>query len=152
MGKRSGYQRTPLDIKPGRIILWAATTEQRAEVAAKAQYRGNGAHKTYPSPSKEWEPSLREGKSICWHFSSNEWSKLLELLRRAIVAGCVHAEFKGVFPTRVWAFINGKLHEARLHNPLLGEYHGFPLDYPEHYPSDPHDLLRGAPREQIAVN
>jgi hypothetical protein len=74
------------------------------------------------------------------------------LLRSAIRAGCVHAEFKGDFPTRVWAYINGKLHEARLQNSMLGEYHGFPLEYPEHYPADPNNVLNGAPDEQIAVN
>jgi hypothetical protein len=147
MGNRSGYQRQAVDIKPGRIEAWEATDEQRSEIAAKVRYRGNGAHKTYTSPTKEWEPSLRKGKSVCWQFSHADWPKLVALLRQAIIAGCVHAEFKGEFPTRVWAFINGKLHEARLHNSLLGEYHGFPLEYQEHYPSDPHEVLKGAPRE-----
>lgn len=85
-------------------------------------------------------------------FDSAEWPRLLDLLRRAIIAGCVHEEFRSGFPTRVWAYINGTLHEARLHNETQGEYHGFPLEYPEQFPDDPYGFLGNAPHEQIAVN
>jgi hypothetical protein len=67
------------------------------------------------------------------------------------VAGCV-AEFENEFPSRVWAYINGILHEARLHNVQLGEYHGFPLEFPEQMPIDPNGMLRKAPGEQIAIH
>jgi hypothetical protein len=73
------------------------------------------------------------------------------LLRRAIVAGCVD-EFKKDFPSRVWAFINDTLHEARLHNEQLGEYHGFPLEFAEQWPDDPNGILGNAPREQIPIH
>jgi hypothetical protein len=77
---------------------------------------------------------------------------LQRVLRRAINAGCVDVEFRGDFPSRAWAFINDTLHEARLTNQQTGEYHGFPIDYEEQYPLDPHDILRTAPRVQIPVN
>ena len=61
-------------------------------------------------------------------------------------------EFRGDFPSRAWVYINGVLHEARLTNQAIGEYHGFPLEYDEQFPEDPHDLLRNAPRVDIAVH
>src|SRR4051812_33075615 len=124
MGKRSAYQRTEADIKPGRIELWNAGEKERDEIALKVQYRGNGAHKTYTSPTGEWTPSLRRGKSVCSKFAPEDWPRLLLTLQAAIRVGGVHKDFERGYPTRVWAYINGKLHEARLHNPLLGEYHG----------------------------
>jgi len=42
--------------------------------------------------------------------------------------------------------VNERLHEARLSNQETGEYHGFPLDYRQNYPSDPHGFLDIAPR------
>jgi hypothetical protein len=151
MGKRPGFERRPDDFKPGRLVVWEADTGARRQFANLVRYRGNGAHKTYNSPSGEWVPSRRRGKASCWRFDQADWPRLVILLQRAIVAGCV-AEFKGEFPSRVWAYINGTLHEARLHNELLGEYHGFPLEYEEQWPADPNGILRDAPREQIAVH
>jgi hypothetical protein len=151
MGHRSGYQRSKTDIRPGRIGAWAATANERQAVANRVRYCGNGAHKSYPAPNGEWTPSLRPGKSVCWRFAPSDWPKLVDLLREAIKSGCVHVQFDGDFPTRAWAYINGKLHEARLHNAALGEYHGFPLDYQEHEPIDPNGLLRRAPREQLTI-
>jgi len=151
MGKRAGYQRTPDDFKPGRLIAWVADEETRRNLAQRVHYRGNGAHKTYPAPNGEWIPCLRRGKAECWKFDPKDWPRLVILLRQAIVAGCV-AEFRNGFPSRVWAYINGALHEARLHNAELGEYHGFRLEYPQQTPSDPEGLLRNAPREQIPVH
>jgi hypothetical protein len=55
------------------------------------------------------------------------------------------------FPTRVWAYINGILHEAKITNSVTGEYHGMPLEYESQKPDDPHDLLRNAPRVTIPV-
>jgi hypothetical protein len=55
------------------------------------------------------------------------------------------------FPTRVWAYINDRLHEAKITNPATGEYHGMPLDYESQKPDDPHELLRNAPRVTLPV-
>ena len=74
-------------------------------------------------------------------------------LREAIRCGCVSREFRGDFPSRVWAFVNGYLHEARLTNEKSGEYHGFPLQYEEQQPKDPdHLLMRKAPHVTIPVD
>jgi hypothetical protein len=152
MGQRSGFQRAPDDFKPGRLLAWEADRETREKLAERVRYSGNGAHKAYPSPNGEWTPCLRRGKACCWKFDPEDWPRLVLLLRQAIIAGCVHAESPNAFPSRVWAYINDTLHEARLHNPQLGDYHGFPLEFPEQAPSDPDDLLRNAPREQITIH
>ena len=125
MGKRSAYQRPPDDFKTGRLAAWQADKETREKIAERVRYRGNGAHKTYPSPNGEWTPCLRRGKAGCWKFDPGDWPRLVILLRRAIVAGCVHEEFRNGFPARVWAYINDTLHEARLEG--NGVYHGLPL-------------------------
>jgi hypothetical protein len=151
MGKRSQFQRAPDDFKPGKVIAWDADGPTRERLAVRVRYSGNGAHKTYTSPNGEWVPSLRRGKASCWKIDESDWPRLVILLRRAIVAGCVD-EFKRDFPSRVWAFINDTLHEARLHNEQLGEYHGFPLEFAEQWPADSNCILRNAPREQIPIH
>jgi hypothetical protein len=70
-------------------------------------------------------------------------------LQRGIEAGYV-SEFDGRFPDRVWVWINNVLHEARLTNRELGDYHGFPIDDPCQYP-EPAELLEEAPRVQIPL-
>jgi hypothetical protein len=153
MGRHPGLQRTHDDFKPGRLIAWGADEATRESLAERVRYSGNGVHKTYASPNGEWIPCLRRGKAACWKFDQNDWPRLVILLRRAIVAGCVgNCDFGNGFPPRVWAYINGTLHEARLHNARSGEYHGFPLEYTEQMPADPNGMLRNAPREQIAIH
>jgi hypothetical protein len=152
MGRRSGFQRAPDDFRPGKVIAWDADPVARRRIAERATYRGNGEHKSYPAPSGEWIPSLRRGKALCWRFDVTDWPRLQDLLRRAIAAGFVHEEFRGDFPVRAWAYINGILHEARLHNETLGEYHAFPIEYPEQIPDDPDGFLKKAPHEQITVH
>ncbi len=151
MGRRSGFQRERDDFKPGSLIAWLADEATRRSAADRVRYSGNGDHKTYASPNGEWIPCLRRGKACCWKFDQKDWPKLVILLQRAIVAGCV-AEIRNGFPSRVWAYINDTLHEARLHNAQLGEYHGFPLEFAEQMPIDPNGMLRNAPREQIAIH
>jgi hypothetical protein len=76
----------------------------------------------------------------------------LAVLQDAIRAPCVDREFRGDFPARAWAFINGVLHEARLNNQVSGEYHGFPVEHEVQYPKDPDRLLKDAPRVEIPVH
>jgi hypothetical protein len=70
---------------------------------------------------------------------------LLNALQQAIRARCV-GSFRGAFPSRVWVWINGVLHEARLGG--QGDYHGFPLNDPLQYP-EPASRLEDAPRVEI---
>jgi hypothetical protein len=142
MAKRPKHKHT---IKPGDICDWPDGIGTPAEVAERATYQGSSLHKTYPSPAGP--PALRADKAKCDPYDSADWHLLRDALRQAIRAGCVGA-FRNGFPSRVWVWINGTLHEARLTG--NGEYHGFPLDDPKHYPS-PEDRLEDAPRVTIPL-
>jgi hypothetical protein len=151
MGRRPRYQRQPDDFKPGSIAPWPPGKPPPESIAQRAQYVASGEHKDYPSPDGLWTVVAKVDKAKCARFARTEWHRLQEVLREAISAPCVHVEFRGDFPARAWAFINGDLHEARLSNRGNGEYHGFPLEYQEQWPDDPNDLLRNAPRVSIAL-
>jgi hypothetical protein len=73
-------------------------------------------------------------------------------VKKAILEGGVSREFKGKFPARLWAYVNGILHEARVTNELTGEYHGFPLAYEEDFPMDQGNLLRKCPNVEIPTD
>jgi len=92
---------------------------------------------------------LRADEAKCDQYAEEQWPRLLDVLRRAILAGCV-SSFRGAFPERAWAWINGVLHEARLTNEGTGEYHGFPVNDKRQYP-EPIDALEAAPRVEIPV-
>jgi hypothetical protein len=64
---------------------------------------------------------------------------LEDVLRKAILSDCVGRDFRGDFPSRAWAYINGKLYEAR-YGGADGEYHGFPIESPQGIPRDQDDL------------
>jgi hypothetical protein len=115
------------------------------------RYGGSGKHKNYPAPHGEWVPVHRPGTALCDHFDQANWPQLVQSLQEAIRRSCVQLDADLEFPIRAWAFINGKLHEARITNQGSGEYHGFPLDYESQKPEDPHGLLRNAPRVDIPV-
>ena len=151
MPRPPSYQRPERDFKPGRVDKWGDHVPSAEEVASRVQYGGSGKHKNYPAPHREWEPVLRPGTSGCARFDQSEWPRLVETLREAIRRSCVQLDPQKEFPTRVWAYINGKLHEAKITNQGNGEYHGFPLEYASQEPDDPHDLLRNAPRVTIRV-
>ena len=88
---------------------------------------------------------------MCGQFVESGWHTLLAALQEAFRRSCVQVDSQKEFPTRAWAYVNGTLHEARITNQGLGEYHGFPLEYESQKPEDPHDLLKDAPRVDIAT-
>jgi hypothetical protein len=92
---------------------------------------------------------LRADEAKCDEYAAEQWPRLVDVLRQAIRAGCV-SDFRGTFPERVWAWINGVLQEARLTNQSTGEYHGFPVNDPRQYP-EPLDRLKAAPHVEIPV-
>jgi hypothetical protein len=149
LAKRPTHQRPKKDFRRGTL---AAQLPAAAAIAARVRYVASGEHKNYPSPTGLWTMGHKIDKAKCDRFDTAEWPRLEETLRAAINAGCVDVEMRGDFPARVWAFINGTLHEARLTNQTRGEYHGFPIEYPEHFPADPENQLRNAPRVTIPVH
>ncbi len=149
MARRPAYQRQEKQIKRGTVAArWPGRLSPQ-EVAARATYIGSGEHKTYPSEDGLWTFDPRADKAKCDKYDRTQWSQLVDALRVAIRAGCVDEDFRGDFPSRVWVYINEVLHEARLSNAGLGQYHGFPVEYEEHVPHDPLGLLRNAPHAKI---
>ncbi|MGL5096323.1 MAG: hypothetical protein ACRDD1_12080, partial [Planctomycetia bacterium] len=125
------------------IQKWPDDVETREEVASQAKYTGSALHKTYPSPAGP--PALHSDKVKCDHFAQEDWPRLLEALQAGIRFG-----FVGGFPERVWVWINDVLHEARLSNKGMGDYHGFPVNDERQYPV-PRKLLEEAPRFEIPL-
>jgi hypothetical protein len=146
MAKRPEFKR---GIKTGRIIDWPAEADSPEEVAERVTYTGNRLHKTHPTPAGS--PAWRQwaDKAKCDIYGEEQWPLLLNALQEAIRARCVGGPFTGGFPSRAWVWINEVLHEARLTG--NGDYHGFPLDDPRHYP-EPTDLLENAPRVHIPIH
>jgi hypothetical protein len=144
MARRPKYER---GIKPGRIIDWPDGVGTPDEVARRVTYTGNSVHKSYPSPAGP--PARRADKAKCDTYAPEQWPRLLDALRTAIRAGFV-SDFRGAFPARAWVWINDVLHEARLTEEGTGDYHGFPLNDPRHYP-EPFNRVEAAPRVQIPV-
>ncbi len=144
------HQRREHDFKPGHVDRMDLRVA--SQIAERVTYGGHGKHKDYPAPDHEWEPVHRIGTARCGRFSKSDWPQLQTLLREAICRSCVQLEAQSEFPVRVWAYINDRLHEARVTNRGIGLYHGFPLDFESQKPLDPHDLLRNAPRATIAID
>lgn len=151
MAKRPTFERPLTDIKRSIVGSWTSDDQRVVLASKKAFYRGSGRHKSYPSPSKEWVINTKTDLAKCDKFSEKDWPKLQQTLRAAIRAGCTSGTSDDAFPFRAWAYINNVLHEARRTNTETGEYHAFPLDYKEHHPQDPQNLLKKAPRVDIAV-
>src|SRR5438874_1840776 len=97
-------------ISRGQIREWPEGVGTPAELAEKVTFTGNAKHKTYPSPAGP--PAHRADAAKCGPFSRHDWPRLRNALQDAIRAGCV-AEFRGDYPSRVWVWINGVLHEGR---------------------------------------
>jgi len=148
MSKKPRHQRKIVG-KPGRLDAWPVNGPCRFKVSGQVRYLGSGKHKNYPSPNNAWVPNLQPGASKCDHFAPGHWQLLEKTLKDAIAAGCVQFAPGESYPSRVWAFVNDILHEARRTNPDQGEYHAFPLLNKSQYPIDRQNLLKGAPRVTI---
>jgi hypothetical protein len=119
------------EIKHGKIVNWPDDALSPEEIAVKVKYIGSPIHKSYTSPAGP--PALKADEAKCDKYNRSEWQKLTEVLQDAIRAQCV-GQFRGEFPSRAWAWINGVLHEARLTGQGQGDYHGFPINDKKQYP------------------
>lgn len=133
-------------IRRGQIFDWPADVPAPAEIASRVHYTGSTLHKSYESPAGP--PAIRKDKARCDQYDLRDWPQLTRALQEAVRSGCVSG-FRGEFPFRAWAWINGVLHEARLTNEGTGEYHGFPINDPRQYPEPRSRLEEAAPRVQI---
>jgi hypothetical protein len=155
MGKKSKYDRGGPRAQPGRIDEWPVGYPPLEDVALKAVYCGSGKHKTYTAPNHEWEPVWSGDADVgrCDKYREDEWHRISTTLKDAIRSGCVQVDVNiPEFPTRVWAYVNDVLHEARLTNQSTGEYHGFPLRKGTKGPMDRYSKLKEAPRVTIPTD
>lgn len=145
------HQRPPKDFKPGRVVGWPAHihAEDAKATAQRVSYCPDGKHKDYPAPNGEWTLGANSEGTKCLMVKPEQWGTVRETLRAAVEAGVIDVLRKGGFPSRTWAFINGKLHEARISNDESGWYHAFPLDYEVNWPKDPDGRLAHAPRIEL---
>lgn len=150
MGTRPQPRREK-DFKPGVVTGWRERSVDRAALVRVAYYIPDGKHKRYPAPNREWTLCTRPEGEECPRIDPKRWFRLQEILRAAMAAGAVmfRKEDPSEYPARVWAFIDGRLFEARRSNAENGGYHGFPLVFEQNFPLDPHDLLARAPRESL---
>mgnify|MGYP006967014108 CR=1 FL=1 len=155
MGRRTTFRRAPDDFRRGTVVAeWPGSQPSAEEVAARARYFPNGEHKRSPAPNGEWSFAPKCDKAKCRQCAMEHWREVRDAfeaaLRYSIRLALVDEEFRGGFPARAWARINGNWHEARLTNKGTGEYHGFPLDYEEQMPRDPAERLKEVPNVTIA--
>ncbi|MGH7142851.1 MAG: hypothetical protein ACREJ2_01810 [Planctomycetota bacterium] len=129
------------------MACWPNDKPPAEEMACTAKYVPYGKHKNYASPL--WSFVRSSDASKCDSIGAKHFDRLTALLREAIKAPGVSAEFRGNYPAHVWAYVNDVLHQGMLMNQETGVYHGFPLILEEQYPRDPDGLLEFSPRVQI---
>jgi hypothetical protein len=149
MAKRPQYQRGPAEIKVGRIGVWPTDKPKQMEVAQRTSYTPSGEHKNYPSDTGAWTMSAKSSRTLCKKYTIQGFSKFNKGVEKAIGSTCISSEFRGDFPARAWIWVDNVLHELRLSNEELGQYHAFPVNYVEDYPEDPLERMKDCPRVTI---
>jgi len=114
--------------------IWRDCPWERLEAAAKnAKYRGSPYHCT--TRNKGIVAAVRPYPlaSKC----ADKWTHevALKALVDGIKAGLVSDDWRGGFPRNVWFLDGVVVYEALLSNQVLGEYHGYPLNSREEWPT-----------------
>jgi hypothetical protein len=115
--KRRHPLRRRIVAPPARVDL--------AVLAGRASYVGSSEHKTFPSFAGPFNP--RADASKCDPKLADQ-EELTRWLREAITAGQCGQLWEGDFPRYAWCQHGGVTYEARLSNPELGQYKGYPLE------------------------
>lgn len=100
-----------------------------AELASKASYGGNPAHKRNPGDFGLNPPSEpREGKTLCDASGVVKRADAEALLEEGLRRGLISVQERNGWPQNVWAAHKGRIPmEAMLENPEMGTYHGYPM-------------------------
>lgn len=109
-----------------RRVADLPTDDSRLALAKLATYGGSVKHKDIPSFAGE-VPRPRIDASICPRKLTRDKKRVEGWLREAIRVGNV-GSWDGAFPSPVWHREQDVVYEAHLTRPLVGEYHGFPLE------------------------
>jgi hypothetical protein len=139
--KRSGTG-DPI-FNPKRCLRdWDNSDQDKAYAEALSNavhYTGNPAHKRNPGDFKLTPPAApRQNATLC--DGARVFSKVeaASLLKHGALKGLVDKRSNKGFPLLIWAIRgeDGTVFEARLENPDLGQYHGYPMPL-----SDPFRLV-----------
>ena len=109
-----------------RRVAELPTDVDREALAERATYGGSPKHKDIPSFAGA-VPRPRVDASICPRELTRDRERIERWLREAIRKGNV-GSWEGPFPFPVWHREGEVTYEAHLTRPMVGEYHGFPLE------------------------
>lgn len=115
-------KRVLVAVKPPQTVLIA--------LADEVSYGGNPEHKSDPGDFGLTPPSApRPDKTLCDTAGIRLRSEALSILRSGVLKGLISRQTPGGrFPRNVWAVTSdGTAFEARIENPEIGSYHGYPL-------------------------
>lgn len=102
------------------------SANERSKIAAQASYIGSPEHKRGPSFSGP--PRFKSGNSICPTELNGRQEDLTTWLREALQQGHFTGPIEAGFPRYVFARRQNKWLQARLTNPQLGQYKGWPVE------------------------
>ncbi len=108
-------RRTPMEVPVGVDLR---------EVAERVDYVGSVEHKRHPSFAGH--PRPRADATLC-DPALNDPGTLTKWVAEGVRAGQIGAPWEIDFPRYVWVQAEGKWYEARLTNPVLGQYKGYAL-------------------------
>ena len=133
-------KRRTMKFSPNRRIASALPpAKEREHLASQLRYGGNPEHKRNPGDFDLTPPAQpRLGKTLCDEVGIILRGRALALLQEGARRGLVSERLGAgdVFPRMIWAVTDaGEPMEARIENPELGTYHGYPMPV--------HDPLRG---------
>ena len=97
------------DFKRGVLAGYPPAADLR-DLALRARYLPDGKHKSYPDPAWNFVPN--SDGTRCQRIARDAWPQLEAALHDAFIAGTVDVSRRGKFPSRVWVYVNGVLHEA----------------------------------------
>jgi hypothetical protein len=96
------------------------------DISNRARYIGSPEHKDIPSFVGAVRP--RADASICDRRLAQDFDRVANWLRSAILAGHVSPYWEGDFPRYVWYRDGNTVYEGRLINRGDGSYKGYPLE------------------------
>jgi hypothetical protein len=119
------------DYNPKRKIAASnlLTPAQRAALAVRISYGGNGEHKLRPGDyGLAAPPNPRPGKMLCDAKGPFPLADAEALLRSGAAKGMISEQRRNGWPQNIWAVSDAGLpFEAQLENRATGVYHGYPM-------------------------
>lgn len=95
-----------------------------ADVASRVRYVGSVEHKRYPSFAGH--PRPRADATLC-DPRFRDAAELTDWLAQGVLRKQIGAPWETAFPRYVWLQMDDIWYEARLTNPVLGQYKGYAL-------------------------